>query len=267
MEPLRILISNDDGILSKGIRTLAKEATIRGHKVTIVCPDKERSATGHGLTLHSPIRAERADDLFHKGVTAWACTGTPADCVKLALNELLETKPNLVLSGINHGPNLGTDIFCSGTVAAALEGTLENIPSLAASNACFKWDQFDYASKLTLLITENFLSRKIWPGNMLLNLNIPPCSVNQMGSLSWSRLSIRQYKEQFSKRVDPNGNTYYWLAGKAVNDIEKAGSGPASWPSDVTQIERNRPSITPIQPDLFWRGDISKLPSLNHLDL
>ena len=103
MNPLKILISNDDGVFAEGIRTLANEAAQRGHKVTVVCPDQERSATGHGLTLHSPIRAERADELFSSGVTAWGCTGTPADCVKLALFELLNEKPDLVLSGINHG--------------------------------------------------------------------------------------------------------------------------------------------------------------------
>ena len=125
MAPLRILISNDDGVFADGIRTLAAAAAARGHEVTVVCPDQERSATGHGLTLQAPIRAERADELFAPGVTAWACSGTPADCMKLALFELVKQKPDLVLSGINHGPNLGTDVFCSGTVAAAMEGTLE----------------------------------------------------------------------------------------------------------------------------------------------
>ena len=111
MKPLRILISNDDGVFAEGIRTLALSAASRGHKVTVVCPDQERSATGHGLTLHSPIRAEKADKLFGKGIKAWGCSGTPADCVKLALNELLDQKPDLILSGINHGPNLGTGYF------------------------------------------------------------------------------------------------------------------------------------------------------------
>ena len=135
MDSLNILISNDDGIFADGIRSLAKKALKRGHNVTVVCPDQERSATGHGLTLQSPIRVENADALFEKGIKAWGCSGTPADCVKLALSELLENKPDIVLSGINQGPNLGTDIFCSGTVAAAMEGTLENIPSMAISLA------------------------------------------------------------------------------------------------------------------------------------
>jgi len=106
MAPLRILISNDDGVFADGIKALALAAAARGHHVTVVCPAQERSATGHGLTLQQPIRAEQADQLFGNGITAWACSGTPADCMKLALFELLDAPPDLVLSGINHGPNL-----------------------------------------------------------------------------------------------------------------------------------------------------------------
>ena len=262
MKPLKILISNDDGVFAEGIRSLASTAARRGHEVTVVCPDQERSATGHGLTLQSPIRAERADELFVQGVKAWGCNGTPADCVKLALNELLTQKPDLVLSGINHGPNLGTDVFCSGTVAAALEGTLEGIPSLAVSIACFQWREFNFAGQLAMDIAEEALKNS-WPQRLLLNLNIPPCDQSKTSPLNWTRLSIRHYEEQFSRRVDPRGDTYYWLAGKAVKDLESAGDGPLSWPSDVAQIDRGGPSITPIQPDLFWRGSLQDLPTLN----
>ncbi len=262
MNPLRILISNDDGVFAEGIRTLASAAANRGHHVTVVCPDQERSATGHGLTLQSPIRAERADELFTNGVTAWGCSGTPADCVKLALYELLDEKPDLVISGINHGPNLGTDIFCSGTVAAALEGTLEGIPSLAVSIASFNWREFDYAAEIALNISELAILRK-WPKNLLLNLNIPPCDKSKMSDTCWTRLSVRHYEEQFSKRKDPRGNTYFWLAGEAVKDLDSAGDGPTNWPSDVAQIENHGPSLTPIQPDLFWRGGINELPDLS----
>ncbi len=261
MDPLSILISNDDGVFADGIRTLAATASNRGHKVTVVCPDQERSATGHGLTLQSPIRAERADELFAKGVKAWGCSGTPADCIKLALFEILHEKPDLILSGVNHGPNLGTDIFCSGTVAAALEGTLEGIPSMAVSIASFQWHDFDFASLLAMNIVES-IQKINWPENLLLNLNIPPCAASKMGPLKWTRLSIRNYVEQFSKRIDPRGNEYFWLAGEAVKDLNSAGDGPLEWPSDVAQIEKNCPSITPIQPDLFWRGPINKLPKI-----
>ncbi|MAS27127.1 5'/3'-nucleotidase SurE [Synechococcus sp. UW105] len=262
MPPLRILISNDDGVFADGIKALALAAAARGHLVTVVCPDQERSATGHGLTLQQPIRAERADELFGQGVTAWACSGTPADCMKLALFELLDSPPDLVLSGINHGPNLGTDVFCSGTVAAAMEGTLEQLPAMAVSSACFQWRQFEGAGELALDVAESAL-RDGWPDNLLLNLNIPPCHPDAMGPLRWTRLSIRRYEEQFSPRKDPRGRTYYWLAGEAVEDLESGGDGPRDWPTDVAQIQTNAPSLTPIQPELFWRGGLSALPSIN----
>ncbi len=264
-KPLRILISNDDGIFAEGIRTLASVAKSRGHSVTVVCPDQERSATGHGLTLKSPIRVERVDELFVNGVQAWGCSGTPADCIKLALHEIVSEIPDLILSGINHGPNLGTDIFCSGTVAAALEGALEGIPSLAVSMASFQWREFEYAGNLALEISENAISNK-WPKHLLLNLNVPAVAHDLMSPLRWSRLSIRQYEEQFVRREDPQGNTYFWMAGEAVKDLDSAGDGPSEWPSDVAQIDANGPSLTPVQPDLFWRGKIKDLPKINHLD-
>ncbi len=262
MNPLRILICNDDGILALGIRSLAKTAAKRGHEVTVVCPDQERSATGHGLTLQKPIRAKRVDELFANGVTAWGCSGTPADCIKLALFELLPEKPDLILSGINHGPNLGTDVFCSGTVAAAMEGTLEGYPALATSVTSFQCKDFHFAAKLTIDLAEKAIANE-WPTNLLLNLNIPSCEPIDMGPLKWTRLSIRHYEEQFCRRIDPRGDTYFWLAGEAVKDLEASGHGPRKWPSDVAQIETCSPSLTPIQPDLFWRGDLSELPKLN----
>ena len=261
MAPLRILISNDDGIFADGIKALALAAAARGHQVAVVCPDKERSATGHGLTLQQPIRAERADQLFGQGITAWACSGTPADCVKLAICELLETPPDLVLSGINHGPNLGTDVFCSGTVAAAMEGTLECRPAMAVSSACFKWREFEGAAVIAMDTAESAL-RQGWPDNLLLNLNLPPCKPEAMGAMRWTRLSVRRYREQFSPRTDPQGRSYYWLAGKVVEDLESGGDGPRDWPTDVAQIGTNSPSLTPIEPELFWRGSLSGLPQV-----
>ena len=264
MDSLNILISNDDGIFADGIRSLARKALERGHNVTVVCPDQERSATGHGLTLQNPIRIENADALFEKGIRAWGCSGTPADCVKLALTELLDKKPDLVLSGVNQGPNLGTDIFCSGTVAAAMEGTLENIPSMAISLASFKCRNFEFASEVALKIAEQAL-KSTWPNSLLLNLNIPPCEANEIIGGSWTRLSIRKYKNQFMKREDPRGDTYYWLAGEAVLDLNSKGYGPKNWPSDVSQIQKNKLSLTPLEPDLFWRDNLDMLPDIQLL--
>jgi 5'-nucleotidase len=258
--PLRILISNDDGVFAEGIQSLAAEAQLRGHRVTVVCPDQERSATGHGLTLQTPIRAERADELFAEGVTAWACSGTPADCVKLALFRLMDEPPDLVLSGINHGPNLGTDVLYSGTVAAAMEGTIEGLPSMAVSTADFRWRQFQPSARLALEVAEGMLA-KGWPDGLLLNLNVPPVPWEAIGPLRWCRLAVRRY----DSRVDPRGRSYYWLAGEVVNDLETRVAGPEDWPTDVGWIQANGASLSPLQPELFWRGPSSSLPHLERM--
>jgi 5'-nucleotidase len=258
---VRILISNDDGVFADGIRTLAAEAARRGHAVTVVCPDQERSATGHGLTLQTPLRAERADELFADGVKAWACSGTPSDCVKLALFALLDEWPDLVLSGINHGPNLGTDVLYSGTVSAAMEGTIEGLHALAVSSADFQWRHFQPAATLALDVAERLLQQG-WPEGMLLNLNVPPLPAEQLGPLRWCRKAVRRYTDQFDQRVDPRGRTYYWLAGEVANDLEAAVAGPEAWPTDVAHVNGGGVALTPLQPELFWRGNPSDLPSL-----
>ena len=261
MAPLRILISNDDGVFAAGIRALAAEAARRGHRVTVVCPDQERSATGHGLTLQTPLRAERADELFGEGITAWACSGTPSDCVKLALFRLLDEPPDLVLSGINHGPNLGTDVLYSGTVSAAMEGTIEGLPALAVSSADFQWRQFEPAARLALDVAEHTYGQG-WPGGLLLNLNVPPLPQGSLGPLRWCRTAVRRYIDQFDKRTDPRGRTYYWLAGEVVDDIEAAVAGPSDWPTDVAHVAGGGVSLSPLQPELFWRGNPAALPEL-----
>lgn len=263
-QPLKILISNDDGVFAGGIRTLANAANARGHQVTVVCPDQERSATGHGLTLQTPIRAERADELFDDGVTAWACSGTPSDCVKLALFSLLDEWPDLVLSGINHGPNLGTDVLYSGTVSAAMEGTIEGLPALAVSSADFQWRHFEPAARIALDVAEAMLADG-WPEAMLLSLNVPPLPAESIGPLRWCRTAVRRYTEQFDRRVDPRGRTYYWLAGEVANDLEAKVAGPGDWPTDVAHVHAGGVSLTPLQPELFWRGDTRSLPDLSGL--
>ena len=150
----KILIGNDDGIFALGVRTLANTLAEAGHQVTVVCPDRERSATGHGLTLHQPIRAEAVNSIFHENVASWSCSGTPADCIKFALSAVLDSPPDFVFSGINHGPNLGTDVLYSGTVSAAMEGALEGIPSVAFSLAGFKDFEFQPAANFALKLVQ-----------------------------------------------------------------------------------------------------------------
>jgi 5'-nucleotidase len=264
MRSLRILICNDDGVFADGIQALAAEASARGHRVTVVCPDQERSATGHGLTIHTPLRAERADELFAEGVKAWACSGTPSDCVKLALFRLLEEPPDLVLAGINHGPNLGTDVLYSGTVSGAMEATIEGFPALAVSCADFQWRHFAPSARKALEVAEAMLTAG-WPEGVLLNLNVPPVPEEAIGPLRWCRTAVRRYIDQFERRVDPRGRTYYWLAGEVVNDLEAKVAGPPHWPTDVAWIAEGGLALTPLQPELFWRGDAATLPLIAEL--
>lgn len=262
---MNLLISNDDGIFALGIRTLANTLAKAGHQVTVVCPDRERSATGHGLTLQDPIRAEQVESVFHPDVTAWSCSGTPSDCVKLALGALLDHPPDMVLSGINHGSNLGTDVLYSGTVSAAMEGVIEGIPSIAFSLTSFSCREFqpaaDFAQHLLDRLTEQPL-----PHLVLLNVNIPPVPSDEITGVVMARQGVRRYFDLFEKRVDPRGKTYYWLAGEVLEDVseeelEQAGmsglkaiGGDVDWfrqtPTDVQAIRHNYITVTPLQYNL-----------------
>ena len=248
---LNLLISNDDGIFALGVRTLANTLAQAGHQVTVVCPDRERSATGHGLTLHRPIRAEIVDSIFHPQVTAWSCSGTPSDCVKFALSAVLDTRPDFVLSGINQGSNLGTDILYSGTVSAAMEGSIEGITSIAISLASFTSKEFQTAANFAnSLITR--LANKPLVEATLLNVNVPSVKPEEIAGVALTRQGLRRYIENFQKRFDPRGKSYYWLAGEVIKEIEQPEHLHLSFeiPTDVQAIRDNYITITPLQYNL-----------------
>lgn len=261
---MKLLISNDDGIYALGIRTLANTLAEAGHDVTVVCPDRERSATGHGLTLHQPIRAEKVESVFEPAVKAWACDGTPSDCVKLALWALLESPPDLVLSGINQGANLGTEILYSGTVSAAMEGVIEGITSVALSLTSFSSKNFqpaaDFAKKLVAQLTQQPLEEL-----MLLNVNIPAVTGEEIAGVAITRQGVRRYVDVFDKRVDPRGKTYYWLTGEVLEDVEPPAdlNLPQNLPFDVHVIRKNYISITPLQYNLTYATGLYKLSEWN----
>lgn len=248
---LRLLISNDDGIFALGVRTLANTLAQVGHEVTVVCPDRERSATGHGLTLHQPIRAEQVQDIFQPTVTAWSCSGTPADCVKFALSAVMKTRPDLVLSGINHGPNLGTDVLYSGTVSAAMEGVLEGINSVAFSLASFTGYEFQTAANFALKLIGQ-LTTTPPPQPTLLSVNIPPVPESEIAGVLVTRQGLRRYIENFQKRFDPRGKSYYWLVGEIIEDIEQPENPdlPPHILTDVQAIGDRYITITPLQYNL-----------------
>jgi 5'-nucleotidase len=256
---MKLLISNDDGVAALGIQALANVMAVAGHDVTVVCPDRERSATGHGLTLHQPIRAEIVESIFHPAVRAWACDGTPADCVKLALWALLDSPPDLVLSGINQGANLGTEILYSGTVSAAMEGMIEGIPSIAFSLTSHTCKDFEPAAKFAQILISQLVEAPL-PDLMLLNVNVPAIPWAEIAGVTLTRQGVRRYIDVFDKRVDPRGKTYYWLTGEVLEDVESpTGLNLPNVPFDVHVIRQNFISITPLQYNLTYGNALEKL--------
>ena len=250
-QSLKLLISNDDGIFALGVRTLANTLAQAGHDVTVVCPDRERSATGHGLTLHRPIRAEVVDSIFHPQITAWSCSGTPSDCVKFALSAVLDAPPDFILSGINQGSNLGTDILYSGTVSAAMEGVIEGITSIAISLASFTSKDFQSAANFASTLIAK-LARQPLRSPTLLNVNVPSVKPEEIVGVAIARQGLRRYIETFQKRFDPRGKSYYWLAGEVIEELEQPEQMHLSpdIPTDVQAIGDNYITITPLQYNL-----------------
>lgn len=257
---MKLLISNDDGIFALGVRSLANTLAQAGYDVTVVCPDTERSATGHGLTLHHPIRAEIIESVFDPKVTAWSCSGTPADCVKFALSAVMKSKPDFVVAGINHGPNLGTDIIYSGTVSAAMEGLLEGITSLAVSLANYTSHEFQPAANFTVNLLKQ-LSGQNLARPTLFNINVPAVKATEITGVIITRQGLRRYIDTFQKRLDPRGKSYYWLTGEVIEELEQPEHLhlPKDILTDVQAIKNNAITITPLQYNLT---DISSVETL-----
>jgi len=237
---MKILISNDDGLLANGIRALI-EALAPKHDVYVVAPDRERSAAGHSLTLHTPLRVEEVDPKYG-AKRCWMTTGTPGDCVKLALNAILtpEEKPDLVISGINHGPNLGADILYSGTVSCAMEGAMMGYPSIATSLASMRCEYEDF--KVTAMFVAEFIEKldayKI-PKRTLLNINVPGLDKEDIAGIAVTELGSRMFTDEYEKRVDPRGKVYYWMAGELITE-------PVDANTDISAVRNNLISVTPI---------------------
>ncbi|MDD3151037.1 MAG: 5'/3'-nucleotidase SurE, partial [Candidatus Gastranaerophilales bacterium] len=199
---MKILVSNDDGIYANGIKALVDQIA-EEHEVYVVAPDRERSAAGHSLTLHTPLRADIVERDW-KAKKAWAISGTPGDCVKLGLNAILDVRPDLIISGINHGPNLGADVLYSGTVSAALEGAVLGVPSIATSLAGVGNEYKDFV--YTAQFVRDFL-RKMevmnLPKKAVLNINVPGIDSADILGAQITRLGTRMFTDTYEKRVDP----------------------------------------------------------------
>lgn len=247
---MRILISNDDGIFADGIIALRErlEKIKEISKIYISAPDRERSAIGHGITMHRPLRAKEINYSSKKTI-GWSIDGTPADCVKLALEELLEEPPDLIVSGINRGPNLGTDVLYSGTVSAAVEGLLNGFPAIAVSLSNRNEKNYTIASDFTARLVTLVKKMGLTPGT-LLNVNVPPG--NPVG-LKVVPLGNMRYVNIFDKRTDPRGQVYYWMAGE-VHDHDDNNMD-----TDIGANQQGYITITPVQIDLTNRCEIEKI--------
>lgn len=237
---MRILVTNDDGIYAEGIYRLALALSSIGD-VLIVAPDRQRSATGHAITVHKPLRAEKVK-FFDTDFTAWAVNGTPSDCVKLAIEALIKEEVDMVFSGINLGPNLGTDVLYSGTVSAAIEGAILGYPSVAVSLAAFKELNYDAAAQFSCILAKKIMQHGL-PLDTLLNVNVPNCSYEEIKRIDITTLGVRKYKNAFVERTDPRGQTYYWLGGQILDVKHKEGT-------DIFSVNDGAISITPIHFDL-----------------
>lgn len=236
---MKILVTNDDGIYAKGIEVLAE--CLRGiAEVTVVAPDHERSAAGHAITLWDPLRVTKVDR--NKAFFGYAVDGTPADCVKIAVRRLMRKKPDLVVSGINLGPNTGTNVIYSGTVSAALEGAVLGIPSMAVSLMTFRRPRFAVAAQVARSICLQLPSLRL-PPQVVLNVNVPNRPKAQIKGIRATRQSRSRWSETFDRRVDPRGAAYYWLKGKR-REVEP---DPAS---DEQATQQGYVSVTPISIDL-----------------
>ena len=200
---MRLLVSNDDGYLALGIQTLTAAARGLG-EVSVVAPDREQSATSHSLTMHHPLRARVAQSGVH------VVDGTPTDCVMLAVAELLGHRPDVVLSGINHGPNLGDDVLYSGTVAAAMEAALLGVHAVAVSLAGPPPHQFDEAARFAAALAHRIVENPP-PAPLLLNVNVPPGPIR---GYRFARLGRRTYGREVVEKTDPRGRKYYWIGGE-----------------------------------------------------
>lgn len=237
---MKILISNDDGVMAEGIKALTTELS-KEHDVYVVAPDRERSAAGHSLTLHTPIRVEELESKFG-AKRIWITSGTPGDCVKIGINAILgeDEKPDLIISGINHGPNLGSDILYSGTVSCAMEGAMMGYPSIAISLASMSSEPelFQNVAKFMAKFLHKIKDFN-FPPKTILNINVPGIMPEDLAGIAITRLGGKMFTDEYDKRIDPRGKVYYWMAGELIKHCENDDS-------DLNALRWNKVSVTPI---------------------
>lgn len=248
---MRFLFTNDDGVGADGLRALIERAgEVPGLEVFVVAPDRERSASGHSISIHQPIEVREVRREGCGRARIFAATGTPADCVKLAVQGLLPEPPDFIISGINRGPNLGTDVFYSGTVSAAMEGALLGVKSMAISVTAFENLDYRVASEFAIEQALLAIHDDDWPA--LVNVNVPAVSGGVPAGVAITRLGVQTYRDAFTKRTDPLGRDWFWLSGTLVDREELSDT-------DTCAVRRNLISVTPLVTDLTDRGGIGSL--------
>lgn len=237
---INILVTNDDGINSKGIAALVEVASAFG-QVTVVAPSSPQSGMGHAITIGKPLRL-REVKLFNK-IASYECSGTPVDCVKLAVDVILKRKPTICLSGINHGSNSSINVIYSGTMSAAMEAAIEGIPAVGFSYLDYSDDaDFKLSKEVAKIFIKKLLAAKI-PQQALYNVNIPKCNIKDFQGLKLCRQANAKWDENFVERLDPTGRPYYWLTGKFLNFDNKKDT-------DEWALKHNYASVVPVQYDL-----------------
>lgn len=235
-----ILVTNDDGITAPGIRALIEAVSPLG-KVVVVAPDSPQSGKGHAITIGVPLRLNQVD--IFEGIEAWQCSGTPVDCVKLARDKILHRKPDICVSGINHGPNHSINIIYSGTMSAAMEAAIEGIPSVGFSYLDYSFDaDFMLSKQVAHTVTKKMLHSEL-PAGTLFNVNIPVVVSADFSGIKICRQANAKWVEEFDERRDPHGKKYYWLTGEFKN--QDIGND-----TDVWALENNYASLVPVQFDL-----------------
>jgi len=247
-----ILITNDDGVTAPGIMNLVEAVKDLG-KVVVVAPDKPQSGMGHAITIGQPLRLHKAN--VFGDIEAYSCTGTPVDCVKLAVDKILHRKPDLCLSGINHGANHSINVIYSGTMSAAVEAAIESIPSAGFSLLDYSIEaDFTGARKYVRMVVEKMLATQM-EKHTVLNVNIPALPAEALKGYKLCRQAYAKYEEDFMERQDPHGRKYYWLTGEFVNfDNGKD--------TDVWALANGYVSIVPVQFDMTHYDQKSKLEKL-----
>ncbi len=250
-----ILIANDDGIHAPGLAALVRSASQLGD-VFVVAPDKGQSGMGHAITINSTLRVEQLH-LFGEAITAYSCSGTPVDCVKMAINKLLPRRPDLCISGINHGANHSINVIYSGTMSAAMEGAIEGVPSIGFSLLDYQQEaDFRTAEKIATTICTDILQKGL-PKGVCLNVNIPKGEPGIVKGIKVCRQSRGTWIEELDERTDPSGRKYYWLTGR-FQDFE-----PDATDTDVYALANQYASVVPVQFDLTAHAH---LPALQHLE-